>query len=77
MTVKDIYKLIEWDNMYDLELQEYINGGEWVSLRRTKDFTEKDWNKQINSIGVIDETIDRQHPSIIILCYLEQKGKLK
>lgn len=74
MTVKDIYKLVCYDRTYTLELMDCINGGEYISLYRIKDFTEKDWNKQVESISITDETIDINNPSIIISCYIKKEN---
>ena len=72
MTVRDIYKLICYDSIYTLELMDCINGGEYVPLYRMKEFTEKDWNKQVESISIVDETIDINNPSIVISCYIRK-----
>lgn len=73
MTVRDIYKLICYDSIYTLELMDYINDGEYVPLYRMKEFTAKDWNKQVESISIVDETIDINNPSIVISCYIKKE----
>ena len=68
ITVKDIQKLFWHDCIYILRLVE-CEGGECIPKYTDEYFTEEDFSKEVRFLDVRDETVDINHPQIIVDCY--------